>query len=97
MKDYNILIEEDAKLDIAKAFDWYSRISEKVCDHFLFQINNTLQYLKNDPYIFRKIFKDFRQVPVRKFPFLIVYIIEDKQVKIYRVFPSKMNPSKKFE
>ena len=96
MGNYHILIEDDAKFDIAEGYDWYSKISEKISASFLFQIKKTLDFLEENPFLFQLVYKDFRQVPIRKFPFVILYKIDAESVKIFRVFPTKMNPENKF-
>ena len=96
MGNYRISIEEDAKFDIAEGYDWYSKISEKISASFLSEIKKTLDYLAENPFLFNFVYKDFRQVPVKKFPFVILYKIHPDSVKIYRVFPTNMNPSGKF-
>ncbi len=93
---YRILIEEDAKFDIAEGYDWYLKISEKISASFLAEIKGTLHYLIDNPFLFQIVYKDFRQVPVKNFPFVILYKIDSDIVKIYRVFPTNMNPENKF-
>ncbi|WP_310993524.1 type II toxin-antitoxin system RelE/ParE family toxin [Aequorivita marina] len=97
MKDYHILIEEDAKFDIAEGYDWYSKISSTVSSDFLIQIKRTISYLKVNPFLFQVVYKDYRQVPIKKFPFVIIYKVDVQSIKIYRVFPTNTNPSGKFK
>lgn len=73
MGNYRISIEEDAKFDIAEGYDWYSKISIKISESFLFEIKKTLNYLEENPFLFQLVYKDFRQVPIKKFPFVILY------------------------
>lgn len=97
MTNYRILIEEDAKLDIAEGFDWYSKISQKLSESFLIKIKESIRYLEDNPLLFQFVYKDFRHVGVKNFPFVIIYKIDKKNVKVYRVFPTKMNPTSKFK
>ena len=97
MGNYRISIEEDAEFDIAEGYDWYLKISRRVSDSFLDQIKHTINYLEENPFLFQFVYKDYRQVPVKKFPFVILYKTDLDTVKIYRVFPTNMNPSGKFK
>ena len=97
VSNYQILIEEDAKFDIAEGYDWYLKISQKVSVSFLNQIKQTINYLEENPFLFQIVYKDYRQVPVKKYPFVIIYKIETQIVKIYRVFPTNMDPSGRFK
>ncbi len=96
MSNYRVSIEEDAKFDIAEGYDWYSKVSERICASFLFEIKKTLDYLAENPFLFQIVYKDFRQVPVKKFPFVILYKMEAHTVNVYRVFPTNMNPTGRF-
>lgn len=96
MSNYRVSIEEDTKFDIAEGYDWYSKISTKICASFLFEIKKNLDYLEENLFLFQFVYKDFQQVPVKNFPFVILYKIEADTVKVYRVFPTNMDPSGKF-
>ncbi|MCM5663222.1 type II toxin-antitoxin system RelE/ParE family toxin [Galbibacter mesophilus] len=96
MHKYTVVFEEDAKSDIADSYDWYNKISSKIADNFLHQIENSISYLERDPFLFQIVYKDFRQVTLKKYPFVLVFKIDNKIVKIYRAFATKKNPSSKF-
>ncbi|MCZ4317754.1 type II toxin-antitoxin system RelE/ParE family toxin [Aequorivita viscosa] len=96
MSNYQILIEEDAKFDIAEGYDWYSKISIKISESFLFEIKKIMDYLSRNTFLFQLVYKYFRQVPIKKFPFVILYKVDPDNVKILRVFPTNMNPESKF-
>ena len=94
---YRIKIEDAAQLDLADSFDWYTRISPLIAENFLEEVENTIKYIVNNPLIFQVVYKDFRQVPVYKYPFILVYKIQDQLIKIYRVFPTKTDPNSKYK
>ena len=94
--NYNILYEDDAKLDIADSFDYYSKISIQLAITFLNDIQKTLEYVVYDPSMFKIVYKGFRQIPSRKFPYVILYKHEKQTIKIYRVFPTRKDPETKF-
>ncbi len=96
MNNYQILIEEDAKFDIGEGYDWYLNISQKVSDSFLNQIKPPIYYLEENSFLFQVVYKDYRKVPIKKFPFLIIYKIESQIFKIYRIFSTNMDTSGRF-
>ncbi|WP_410493643.1 type II toxin-antitoxin system RelE/ParE family toxin [Chryseobacterium sp. 18068] len=49
--------------------------------------------LKQTPF-FQKIHNDFHRLPLRVFPFIIIYKIEKETIKIFRVFHTSQNPEK---
>jgi len=44
-----------------------------IAENFLEEVENTVKYIVNNPLIFRVVYKNFRQVPVYKYPFILVY------------------------
>lgn len=95
-RKYSIQIEEDAKNDIAESYEWYRNILPSLAEDFLDQIENSLKYLEHNPLQFQLVYKDFRQVSLYQFPYVLLYKIENLSVKIYRVFPTKSNPDFKY-
>ena len=96
MPNYIVSFEEDAKIDIADSYDRYNNISKKVAEKFISDLKKVTNYLEENPLLFKIAYKDFRQVPLKKYPFILLYKISDKQVKIYRVFATKQNPKNVF-
>ena len=95
MSRFTVLFEDGAKIDIADSYDWYKKISETLANNFLLEIKKTIDYLEINPLQFKITYKDFRQVPLKKYPFVLVYRIDNNIVKIYRTFPTRKNPNKK--
>lgn len=85
-----------AKRDIFKAMDYYETVvSIKVAEFFYQSILNAEKTLKSVNY-FEQIFKDFHRLPLRNFPYIFIYKIENKTktIKIYRVFQTSQDPAK---
>lgn len=97
MPKFKVVFEDDAKIDIADSFDWYSEISSKVADNFLNEVKKALNYLQDNPNQFKTVYRDYKQVPVKKYPFVLLYKIDGQKVKIYRVFATRQNPKKRFK
>lgn len=96
MPKYNVVLEEDAKIDIADSFDWYNNVSVIVADNFITEIKKALDYLEENPLQFKVVYKSFIQIPLKKYPFVLLYKTEENLVKIYRVFATRKNPKKRF-
>ncbi|SDT63981.1 ParE toxin of type II toxin-antitoxin system, parDE [Mucilaginibacter mallensis] len=94
MKSYKIKIKDEALVDILNITDWYN---ERVPNLGLkFQKNTRLQIntLKHNAYSFAIRYKDVRCTLVKKFPFLIHYIIDEdnKVVNVYAIIHTSRNP-----
>jgi plasmid stabilization system protein ParE len=49
------------------------------------------------PESYQKIQKNFRQIIVRNFPYVVVFEILNNEVLVYAVFHTSRNPKKKFK
>jgi len=94
MKSYKIKIKDEVLTDILNITDWYN---ERVPNLGLkFQKNARLQInsLKHNAHIFAVRYNSVRCVLVKKFPFLIHYIIDEdsRVVNVYAIIHTSRNP-----
>jgi len=92
---FQIAIREEAKNDLAAAMEWYSSKSENLDIKFLEAVEDSLYKIRRNPFAFKRVYKQFRQTAVKKFPYVIVYKPEENFVIIYAVFNTWQNPKKK--
>ena len=93
--EFKIIISPRAQFEIETITDYYSEISRNVLIHFNERLTETYNYLKINPY-FEKRYKNFRAVPIKKFPYLLFFTIdEDKKIiKILSCFHTSTSPKK---
>lgn len=91
---YKELIVEEAKQDIAEAMFYYGSKSMGLDQKFFDEFSRAVYRILQHPSAFKKVFKKFRQTSVRKFPYIILYEIENDTVVIYAVFNTWQNPKK---
>ena len=93
---YEIIIKEEAYLDLQKAYDYYEEQKSGLGERFLENVKQRISYLKKYPLHFNKVEKDFRQTLIDVFPYLIIYEISGQQIIVYAIFHGMQNPEKKF-
>jgi len=91
---YSIIFESIAFEDIAKAKKYYRAISDSLAEKFQIAIDQCLEDLESNPYIYQKRIKESRFIKVGIFPYVVVYVIENDIVIVDAVFASKQNPDK---
>lgn len=97
MKEFKLIISEKAENQIEEVFSHYNLISDKVADNFLIQLHNCINTIHKNPTIFQVFKTHFRQLPLKKYPYIVVYSIENKNtIVILSVFHTSRNPNKKF-
>ena len=88
----NIVVRSSAEKDIAEAIEWYEKQLSGLGARFLNDIDQTINSIKDNPEIYRKVYKDFRRTLLNKFPFGIYYLLESNRVVIFAVYHEKRNP-----
>jgi hypothetical protein len=92
---FNIELKEEAKQEIAEAIRWYASKVENLDKRFLKAVEEALFRIQRNPFVFKKVYKKFRQTAVKKFPYVILYEPESNNVVIYSVFNTWQHPKKK--
>ena len=93
---YKIITNPEANRDIVNSFEYYKNVAgKKVANSFFKDFKFTVNKLQKVSY-FQKIHNDFHRLPLRVFPFIIIYKIEKQieTIKIFRVFHTSQNPEK---
>jgi plasmid stabilization system protein ParE len=88
-------VKDEAKQDIDDAMSWYASKAENLDKRFLKEVEETLFRIQRNPFAFKKVYKKFRQSAVKRFPYVILYEPEQKNVVIYSVFNTWQHPKKK--
>jgi len=93
---YKIVYTHLANLDVEKAIDYYLLIAgRKIMKSFYLELLSAENILKNTKY-FEKIYKDFHRLPLKSFPYIVIYKVDEKNkaIVIYRIFHTSQNPEK---
>jgi len=81
--------------ELSDSYDWYEKRQINLGDKFFHEINYYLKLLEQNPFQFLiKYVDDLRSASVRKFPFVIIYWVEDiaKIVFVVSIFHTSRNP-----
>lgn len=84
-----------ARTDIAEAYAWYEVRKQGLGELFLYETQQCLQVILHAPNGFQRVHGHFRQAPMGRFPYVIVYRPTRKEVVILRVFHTSQDPRKK--
>jgi toxin ParE1/3/4 len=94
---YRLTILDPAHEDTLDAFDWYKMQSEFAAAYFLERIDEAFKIITETPLIYQIIYRNFRQVILNPFPYVIIYEATASEVIVYRVWHASRNPRKKFK
>lgn len=93
---FKVIISDEAKIDLEYSYLYYrENANKKVADNFIKDFNKIRTTISDNPY-FKIWFEDFRAVPLKKYPFLIFFSIDEKEniILVARVFHTSQNPEK---
>lgn len=93
---YKIVVTPDAILDIDNAINYYQeKVSKKVANLFLKDYKESYKVIKKTKY-FKVFFENFRGMPMKNFPYIIFYTIEEnlKIIIIKAIFHTSQDINK---
>lgn len=89
---YRIVFKEEAYNDVLETRLWYESRQKGLGNRFLDEIEEHLKIIEREPRLFQTRKNNWRYCPLRKFPYLIVYEIEQEDLIVYAVFNSFQSP-----
>ena len=89
-----LLYTDRSKDDIELSFAWYERQRKGLGFEFLDCVEASLQNIMNNPEMYQVRYSHFRGCPIRRFPFLLFYSIEDNVIVVHSVFHNRQDPKK---
>ena len=92
---FNILLSSKATAELEDAIQYYNQIDKKLGEKFYSEFIENLNYVRINPFLFQIKFDTFREIPLKKFPFVIVYELIDLSIIVNAVFHTSRNPESK--
>ena len=82
--------------EIEEAALWYNSQQTGLGRRFTQIVRNDIKFVCKNPLAFALRYKNVRAIPLKKFPFLIYYRVNetDKQIIVISVFHTSQNPEK---
>lgn len=92
------ILHELAQQDYDKAVEWYATKSIKAAENLIIEVEHALQLICDNPDRWRNEYKQFRELGVKKYPYVIIYTVEENKqlVIITAIFHTNRNPKKKY-
>ena len=93
--EFKIVIEPRALSDAQSAIDYYNEKQIGLGKKFNNALDKHILSLSKNPFYQLK-YKDYRALPIKKFPYLIIFFIDEKTdtVFITAIFNTNQNPQK---
>jgi len=80
-----------------EAYDWYEKQSNGLGEIFLSELDRCYKKIEAQPTFYSKTRKNFRQLRLKRFPYVVVYEVMKSEVIIFAVFHTSRSPKHKFK
>ena len=92
---YKIEVRPRANLEVLEGIVWYESKRDGLGEEFLEEFELFCDTLMANPFICSYLDGSTRQGRLNRFPYCVVYEVEDDVIYIYTVFMSAQDPAKK--
>ena len=89
---YSLTVRKEAELDINSAFEYYENQRLGLGHDFLLCVEESLSKIERNPSHYKIIYKKLRRISVRRFPYRILYLVQNGQVIVTAVFHARKDP-----
>ena len=94
---YTIQFKGEALVDVTEIANWYNEKRNGLGMEFLDELELSVKKIKLNPFNYQVQKKNIRQAMLNRFPYLIIFEIEENEIVIYSVIHGKRNPKNKFK
>ena len=89
---YSIEISEEAEFDFDKSYDYYNEISPNLADAFFKSMDTCFNIIQESPLLCQVIYKSIRRFTLKRFPFVVYYLVDNYTINIIAIFHTSRNP-----
>jgi plasmid stabilization system protein ParE len=95
---YKCRFDPIAANEYEAAYSWYIEQSIKAADNFVIAVDEAINTVCANPHRYKKSHKDLREVILKKYPFYLIYLIDEKKktIIITSIYHTKRDPDKKY-
>jgi plasmid stabilization system protein ParE len=89
---YSVIIRPEAEDDLKETFLWYEVKRKGLGYDFLLQVDAGIRFIERSPEIHPAAYKGTRIHLTKRFPYKIIYLIEQQKVIVLAVLHGKRSP-----
>ena len=89
---YRVIVRPEAEEDLKKVFSWYEDNRTGLGYDFLLQVDAGINFIKRSPEIHPIEYKGTRKHLIKRFPYKIIYFIEEEKIVVLAVLHGRRSP-----
>ena len=87
-----MILRPEAKQDVREAAAWYRHISPSLEEGFIAAVDAALAVATEQPEAFRVVYRSFRRVLLRRFPYALFYLVTPHRVVVAGILHQARDP-----
>jgi toxin ParE1/3/4 len=87
-----LIVNPLAEGDLAAAKAWYDERRPGLGGEFLLCVEDVFERIQRMPESSEKVFQELRLALVRRFPYAVIYRVDERQVTIVAVYHTRRDP-----
>jgi plasmid stabilization system protein ParE len=87
-----LFLRDAARGDLAEAFQWYEGRRAGLGYEFTHAVRSTLELVESNPEQYPIAVDDIRKAPLRRFPYVVYYVIAQDHISAIAVMHSHRHP-----
>ena len=89
---YTLKVLSCAEQDITNAVFWYENKLKGLGLQCILSLDAAIQSIRRNPKLYPEVYKNFRRALIQRFPYSIIYFIENDSIIIIAVYHEKRDP-----
>lgn len=86
-----LIINPEAEADLSEARRWYEEKRAGLGDRFLMSVEAVFDRICRHPELHAIVYRDLRMALVRRFPYAVIYRVDDDQITVIAVYHARRN------
>jgi plasmid stabilization system protein ParE len=87
-----LIIRPEAERDLQDGYEWYETQGSGLGDQLAESVEAGVKFIKEFPLASPVVYKNVRRFLVKRFPYVIFYVVEADAVVVIAIFHCKRNP-----
>lgn len=95
---HSYILHRYAQKDYEQSLEWYVKRSSNAAEKFVIEIDTALELICSNPRRWKNKYKNFHELTLKKYPFTIIYTIENdkKLIVVSAIYHHKRNPKARY-
>jgi plasmid stabilization system protein ParE len=92
----NYVLYRKAGNDLERIINWYEHLSPGLSIYFLEEVEKSLNNILANPYSYKLVTSEVRRCLMKKFPYVIYYVLDRNMIVVLRVRGKRQRPLKRY-